>query len=267
MMSEKLEYSSLNLETTSPIGTPPLNSIKFNHSQSINPIQPPKKSSSLLTKLGLLTLLIIIILLFTRTNPINSNLLNFKLKPSLLSIPSHPIIPLIKSANLKWSILLKSQSTTYEKSTRIYRQKYSLPLPIGYDKWYQFAKQKNHTLIDEYDTLMNDLSPFRALSPNELRRRIKELSTISGISIISIRNGVSQVHSKSGRWAPALAFQEMIAGFVTELPDMDVAINEKPEGRVLPRRERVIIRSMYKMPELEEEFMSESILLYWFCCF
>ena len=171
---------------------------------------------------------------------------------------SHHIVPLIKSANDRWSTLLASQSTTFDKASRTYKSRYSLPPPPGFDKWFAFAtKGRNHTLVDEYDSMMADLSPFRALSPAELRRRTSELAKIPGISIISIRDGAAQVYSKGGKWAPALAFGAMIKDFVHDLPDMDVAINEKAEGRVLPRQQRTVIREEYGLEEDDVSVFSQ----------
>lgn len=174
----------------------------------------------------------------------------------------HPILPLLTTANEKWSTLLASQSTTFDKASKTYKARYQLPTPPGFDKWFAFAIQgRNHTLVDEYDGLMADLLPYRSLSPTEIRRRTAELAQIPGISIVSIRNGAAQVHSKSGKWAPALAFQLMLGAFVRDLPDMDIAINEKPEGRVLPKRQRTVLMEDYGLEGQEEMAPSESSLL------
>ncbi|GAA6001574.1 hypothetical protein JCM10207_006732 [Rhodosporidiobolus poonsookiae] len=158
----------------------------------------------------------------------------------------HPIIPLLTTANQKWAKKVASQSTTFDRATKTYKARYGLAPPPGFDKWFAFATQgRNHLLVDEYDQLMEDLKPFRDLTPQEIRRRTAELAQVPGVSIVSIRNGVAQVHSKSGKWAPALAFQQMLGAFVRDLPDMDVAINERPEGRVLPRQQRRVYMSDY----------------------
>ncbi|TKA56853.1 hypothetical protein B0A53_01254 [Rhodotorula sp. CCFEE 5036] len=159
---------------------------------------------------------------------------------------AHPIIPLIREAREKWHKKLTSQSWTFDRATRTYKSRYGRAPPPGFDKWFAFATQgRNHSLVDEYDQLMEDLEPFRALSAAELRRRTAELSKVPGISIVSIRNGEAQVHARSSSWAPADAFQRMLAAFVRDLPDMDIAINERPEGRVLPRQQRHVFMSDY----------------------
>ena len=170
---------------------------------------------------------------------------------------AHPIIPLIREAREKWHKKLTSQSWTFDRATRTYKSRYGRAPPPGFDKWFAFATQgRNHSLVDEYDQLMEDLEPFRALSAAELRRRTAELSKVPGISIVSIRNGEAQVHARSSSWAPADAFQRMLAAFVRDLPDMDIAINERPEGRVLPRQQRHVFMSDYGL-EGEELVASE----------
>jgi hypothetical protein len=146
----------------------------------------------------------------------------------------HPILTLLTRARRRHTRLINDQSKTYAKAVAQYRARYGKVPPSTYQAWYTFASARNHTLIDEYDSLMRDLAPFAALPPRALRLRTTTLGALPGVSIISIRNGQSEIHSKSGRWAPALAFQEMMADFVKDLPDMDVAINEQLEGRVLP---------------------------------
>ncbi|KAK4048327.1 hypothetical protein OIV83_004849 [Microbotryomycetes sp. JL201] len=158
----------------------------------------------------------------------------------------HPIVPLLQNARTSWNELVAGQSTTYDKAVKQYKARYSTPPPPGFDRWFAFATQgRNHSLVDEYDGMMEDLAPFRSLSPAELRRRTAELAQVAGISIVSIRNGAAQVHSKSGKWAPALAFQQMLESFVADLPDMDIAINERYEGRVLPRQHKRIFMADY----------------------
>jgi len=104
--------------------------------------------------------------------------------------PPHPILPLITSARQAWSDKLAAQSTTFAQASQTYKQRYKRDPPPRFDKWFAFATQgKNHTLVDEYDGLMHDLLPFRALSAQELRKRTAELAQVPGISIVSIRGG------------------------------------------------------------------------------
>lgn len=148
----------------------------------------------------------------------------------------HPILPLLETARDKEANLISRQSSTLSQAVQEYRRRYRQEPPKGFDKWWSFAKARNHTLVDEYDSMMRDLAPFKALSKDELKTRTRTLAQIAGVSLITIKDGQAQIHSKSGKWAPALALQEMMNAFVGQLPNMEIAVNEKPEGRVLPGR-------------------------------
>lgn len=181
------------------------------------------------------------------------------IKPVTGPSSPHPILPLLTNARTSWSKKLTSQSSTFDRATKAYKARYGMTPPPGFDKWFAFATQgRNHSLVDEYDQLMQDLKPYRSLSPQEIRRRTAELAQVPGISIVSIRNGVAQVHSKSGKWAPALAFQQMIGAFVRDLPDMDIAVNERPEGRVLPRMQKRVSMADYGLEGMSEPAINMS---------
>ena len=95
---------------------------------------------------------------------------------------------------------------------------------------------------------MKDINTFNILEPHILKQRTRTLAQLPGISLITVKDGKAQIHSKSGKWAPALALQEMMNAFVSILPDMEIAINEKPEGRVLPGKWKEV-----KLDEWEDE--------------
>jgi hypothetical protein len=148
----------------------------------------------------------------------------------------HPILPILRKAAARNADLVSRQSTTYSQAVAQYKQRYRRDPPKGFEKWWSFAKARNHTMVDEYDGMMRDVLRFAPLAPEVLRQRTRTLSQLPGVSLITIKNGQAQIHSKSGKWAPALALQEMMNAFVGQLPDMEIAVNEKPEGRVLPGR-------------------------------
>jgi hypothetical protein len=161
----------------------------------------------------------------------------------------HPILPLLRQARARHGKLLARQSTSLSQAAATYTARYGRKPPPGFKQWYAFARERNHTLVDEYDGLMLDLRPFEALSPDVLVARTQTLRQLPGVSIVSIKDGQAQVHSRSGRWAPALAFQEMIESFVRHLPDMDIAINERLEARILPELRREVKLSEWGEPE------------------
>lgn len=165
----------------------------------------------------------------------------------------HPILPILRGASARHESMMRQQSTNIQTAAAVYKQRYKKDPPKGYDKWWSFAKARNHTMVDEYDSMMRDLHAFSLLSPDVLRQRTRTLAQLPGVSLITIKGGQAQIHSKSGKWAPALALQEMMNAFVSTLPDMEIAVNEKPEGRVLPGRWKEVNAEDWGEDEFSEE--------------
>ena len=165
----------------------------------------------------------------------------------------HPILPILRGARTRQANLIKSQSSNIQQAAAAYQARYKHDPPKGFDKWWSFAKARNHTMVDEYDSMMRDIHAFSTLSPEVLRQRTRTLAQLPGVSLITIKAGQAQIHSKSGKWAPALALQEMMNAFVSTLPDMEIAVNEKPEGRVLPGRWKEVNAEDWGEDEFSEE--------------
>lgn len=157
----------------------------------------------------------------------------FSQRVQVIESAAHPIIPLLRHGRATAQARIRRQSRTLPAAVARYKARYGRSPPPGFDRWWAFAKARNHTYVDDYDGMMDDLRPFRALPASVLRHRTRTLGKIHGISLLSVVDGQAQVQS-NGRWATALAFQEMLADFIHELPDMIVALNERPEGRILP---------------------------------
>lgn len=152
----------------------------------------------------------------------------------------HPIPKLVADAREKFETKVKNQSKTLKEAVREYRRRYNRDPPKGFDKWWEFAKQNNAILVDEYDQIYRDLQPFYELSGQEVRRRCRDIShDLPSIDLVRIENGTAKAiaiahgfrDSEGG--ARGRGFVAMVQKFVKDLPDMEFPINEKAEGRVL----------------------------------
>ena len=91
-------------------------------------------------------------------------------------------------------------------------------------------------VIDDYDQIYEDLLPFRALTPKQLRELTNQMviNSWNTIAAVSVRDGVTQVQEEilpTHRWM-ADGVAKMIDTFSQDLPDMDIAINLNDECRV-----------------------------------
>ena len=63
----------------------------------------------------------------------------------------------------KW----RSQSKTLRGCRRVQTPRYGRDLPRGFEPWWEFAKEQDFKLVDEFDAIVEDLAPFWALSGEE----------------------------------------------------------------------------------------------------
>lgn len=90
-------------------------------------------------------------------------------------IDEHPIPFLMASAEREFQHKLSEQSRTLEAAVMKYKAKYKQPPPRGFDKWWKFTQENNILLVDEYDSIIEDLAPFWKLNGTELRRRATQV--------------------------------------------------------------------------------------------
>jgi hypothetical protein len=95
---------------------------------------------------------------------------------SQAAITEHPIPKLMAEAETNFRRLLSKQSPTLNAAVSEYKKRYKRDPPKGFDEWWQFVKEHDVKMIDEYDGLVEDLAPFWEISGEELRRRAVQVS-------------------------------------------------------------------------------------------
>ncbi|KAF2102154.1 hypothetical protein NA57DRAFT_64729 [Rhizodiscina lignyota] len=126
------------------------------------------------------------------------------------------------------------QSSNLHEAVEEYRRRYGIHPPPKFDVWYEFAKSKGIVLIDEFDTIHDNLLPFWAFTPGTIRARLTEALGYdeNGLLNLFIRDGHVTMIEGGTDWIRK-ALVGMIEGFVEHLPDMDIAFNIHDEPRVV----------------------------------
>ncbi|KAI4762177.1 hypothetical protein E4T52_05606 [Aureobasidium sp. EXF-3400] len=146
----------------------------------------------------------------------------------------HPIEYLARNAENEFSALLQRQSRTLKEAVAEYKRRYNIPPPPHFDKWFQFAQDRNVQLIDEFDTVYHSLLPFWGLKPVTIRRRVQEALGFDGNNLIALMiRGGKVTHVRSGQEWQQKATIGMMDKFIQYLPDMDLAFNIHDEPRVV----------------------------------
>ncbi|KAJ7623624.1 hypothetical protein FB45DRAFT_980453 [Roridomyces roridus] len=153
----------------------------------------------------------------------------------------HPIPNLLTAAATRFRTKVARQSTSLSSAVAEYRRRHHRAPPAGFDRWYKFASTHNFALVDEFDTVVRDLEPFWQLSGEELRSRADAAARLPGIDVVRIRGGQARPITlgpdgrevEGGGGARAQGLVSMMENFVLELPDMDLPVNARSEGRVI----------------------------------
>ncbi|KAF8126772.1 glycosyltransferase family 90 protein [Boletus edulis] len=171
------------------------------------------------------------------TSWLSSNWLSFSQNTD--TITKHPITTLMKDAKVAFTKHLARQSKTLPEAVAEYKSRYGRDPPRGFDHWWEFAKERDFKLVDEFDAIDEDLAPFWTLSGEELRRRTYLLGHLPSITLVRIQDGnvsdvpIDKAYVDTELGYRSRGFRELLENFLDKLPNMDLAINAKAEGRVL----------------------------------
>lgn len=152
-------------------------------------------------------------------------------------ITHHPIDRLLRDATVQSEAWFAQAATskTLQEAAATYRRRYQRHPPPGFDAWYAFAIEKSSVIIDDFDSIMEDLQPFWAREPSDIRH-------LTGVILADEWNDIAEISIRSGRaeigpMVPTHRWMlegvlAMLEEFVHKLPDMDLAFSINDEPRV-----------------------------------
>ncbi|KAG8527123.1 uncharacterized protein KY384_008552 [Bacidia gigantensis] len=156
-----------------------------------------------------------------------------------------------------------SQGSNIERAVDVYKERYGRVPPPSFDVWYEYAKNRSTIVIDDYDSMYDDLFPFWGLSPAEIRHRTQQAisdpwNDITGIVIRDGNVSVGPNFKPTHRWMVE-GFEAMMQQFVHYIPDMDLALNLNDEPRVAVPHEdmRRFLNFAERLESLSGEYKSD----------
>ncbi|KAH9992562.1 glycosyltransferase family 90 protein [Xylariaceae sp. FL0662B] len=139
---------------------------------------------------------------------------------------SHPIDELIEGAEKTFDALLERRANTLDEAAEAYRTRRGRHPPPSFDKWYEFAKNHDAILVEDFfDQIYHDLNPFWGLNPQVIRDE-----AVNYEMTVNIRNGNATAESD---WFWTQIWLKMIKTIEHLLPDMDIALNAMDEPRLV----------------------------------
>lgn len=150
----------------------------------------------------------------------------------------HPIDWLMSKAEKQSNDWANQASSSFNLAECVqeYQRRYQRHPPPGFDAWYRYATARNSVVIDDYDTMNEDLLPFWGISPIEIRSRTEQIISDpwNEVSEVIVRNGHAELGPNflpTHRWMLDGAIS-LVKNFSSYLPDMVVAFNLNDEPRV-----------------------------------
>jgi len=150
--------------------------------------------------------------------------------PSPIASPyePHPISILMRRARHEWDDKLARQSKDFAEAVQEYMRRYGRDPPLGFDRWYQYARDNNVQLIDEYDMIHAHVEPLRALPASELRSRARALTTGRRKplhALIKVQGGAWQ-EPQGAAWRPAVIenWRALLGNISHLLPDLEIPV-------------------------------------------
>ncbi|KAI4177550.1 MAG: hypothetical protein LQ348_005810 [Seirophora lacunosa] len=155
----------------------------------------------------------------------------------------HPIEVLVKRAEADFESLLRKQSQNYTAAHGEYQRRYGVMPPHGFEAWYEFATLHQSPIIDDFDMIYENVSPFWTLSGKEVLESMSHvhntpqsdlwLCTVSGHQA---KTHCSHHHRTFDRHIHLL-FEDLVGGSRGSFPDLKFLVNHIDEPRVLfPRQ-------------------------------
>ncbi len=145
--------------------------------------------------------------------------------PDLFPGEKHPIDTLVAIAEKDFARMISHESRSLADAAAAYRKRRGRHPPPGFNEWYDFAKERNVIVIEEFwDQIYHDLEPFWALPPALIRKQAWDFEMT-----ISIRNNSA---SSSSDWFWTEIWLSLIKSIEHLLPDMDLALNAMDEPRI-----------------------------------
>ncbi|KAF2168235.1 glycosyltransferase family 90 protein [Zasmidium cellare ATCC 36951] len=178
----------------------------------------------------------------------------------------HPIRDLMRAADVEFDRYNANRSRTFKEAVSTYRQSYGRHPPPGYKevwiqsgRWYKFARKRKVHNIDDFQQIHDDLRPFWAIPPSEIRHYAAHASDDYGhlIATISLRDG--QIIQELWGWRSE-TFVKLLQRFARWLPDMDIPMNRMDQPRVIVPWEDMQkhLEVERKGPSLGEEGVADS---------
>lgn len=145
--------------------------------------------------------------------------------------PPHPVQLLHQQAIRDFEELLSQQSQSPDEAAAEYEDRYGKPPPPGFKEWVKYALRQHSPIIDEFDTISENVEPFHRYSPERLKN-LMEKATAGDNAAATLCS-----YTKADGFKDCAYFADVMEWIFGDakkrLPDIKVPVNTLDEPSVL----------------------------------
>lgn len=131
--------------------------------------------------------------------------------------------------------MLQTQSATVDAAKFEYSRRFHREPPEGFEKWFEYAQERQSPIIDDFDTINDSLERFWPFSGAELRKNLEAAFAAEDSRLATFEISDGALELDGAEW-----YGDQIANvigdasdIVKDLPDVKIALNHLDEPRVL----------------------------------
>lgn len=173
----------------------------------------------------------------------------------------HPVEALIHRGAANFERLSQSQSKSYTDAHAEYRRRYGIEPPPGFEAWYGFAVANKSPIIDDFDTIFQAVSPFLALSGEEVSETMRDAQYVQNADLwqCTFSGDTAETRCDHPRRSfdrhIELLFNTLLGDVRGSLPNVNFLVNHLDEPRVLlsPNKGDVAAGGPFKVTDMSKQ--------------
>ncbi|GAM89510.1 hypothetical protein ANO11243_075490 [Dothideomycetidae sp. 11243] len=155
---------------------------------------------------------------------------------------NHPIKQLHDRAMESFTKMINRQSKTLDQAIHEYEHRYGRAPPLGFDKWFEFAKEKDSAIVDDFDTIAESLQFLWHISPADIEDNYRKASAGGMVHTLTFESGQGTASVENWMGEDIIrALDEAKA----HIPDFHILMNLLDEPRVLLAENKPVSAETY----------------------
>ena len=151
----------------------------------------------------------------------------------------HPVEALMRQAKDDFERLQEKQSQNYTAAHAEYKRRYMIEPPQGFEAWYEFAAAHNSSIIDDFDMIFDQVSPFLRISGRDVKKMMKDVQDAprSEVWVCKYTGQMARTrcthHRRSYDRHIGMLFNTLMGNVTAPLPDIQFLVNHLDEPTLL----------------------------------